>query len=180
MPDGVGSVNGNRLGFAKQQEPQSGVNLGRGENHASNGRMPNIGRAGMKCRKVLDLIAQIGASVNKKPMLLIGAYRQLSLRTGLGLNRSLAQLPAVLTGAVPLRKSSPSRRTKDFYVHPWFWLDFRIAVAGDFATQAHFFKRGCSPFHDVFSFSSIVCEGDSLRHNRDGVVRDYEIRWNPS
>ena len=145
-PHRVGGINSDRLQFAHQQQTENLVKIAGSQYNALNGRIAQA--AGMQLRCRFNLRAQVGRSVQQKPMLIVGGNGNLDLRPGYGVQQTSALTAAVEASTIPLWKAATGRRTQNFNAH--CWLDFRRRVAVDFASHADHFKGRRFPLHDRF------------------------------
>ena len=70
-------------------------------------------RVRMKWRESFNLIAEIRACIYQEPIGLVCRDGKLSLAPRRASKPPVTQPPAIQTGAIPLRKSSPGGRTKN-------------------------------------------------------------------
>jgi hypothetical protein len=107
----------------------------------------------MKFRRCFNLAAQVWRGVEQYPANAIQTDGNLQLKSWCRTYPSGAYPRAITASAIPLGKSSASRRAEQFDDHRELCrLKFRSRVAVDFAAKADFFKIGPNPFHRFTSF----------------------------
>lgn len=128
----------------------------------------------MKLGGGLDLEGEIGRGASKEPLGTVGAQCELRLGARLAgkilLGLIMANRHAIPTAAIPLRESTPGRRTEDAEVHQE-GLELRAYVGVDLAAQNYFFKNRSGPRHLVDPGIKILLVAPQKR--RGGVARSY-------
>jgi hypothetical protein len=108
-------VDVNRFKLPQKEKSEYLIQVASGEHHPGNGgvaervltrcRFCRLG-PGLQLRRTFDLSAKIGRSIQQKPVLIVAADCDLTLRAGASIQRPLAYSLAVATGTIPLRKSA--------------------------------------------------------------------------
>src|SRR5215212_5300606 len=117
-------------GLSQQQQTEGVIELGVGEQHGLQRRVPDP--AWVQGREGLDLSANVGGSVEQEPSPVVGAHRDRRLGARTAGPRAVAQGPTLRATAVPLRK--PSSRCRSEHTHP-HTLPQSFSLAGNAPRQ---------------------------------------------
>jgi hypothetical protein len=95
------------LKFAQREKTKYLVEVGAGQNYASNGRMAET--TGVQERLSFNLEADIRRGIQQEPRFRVFANSDLQLRPRLAGKRAIAYAPAIGAGAIPLRETAARR-----------------------------------------------------------------------
>src|SRR5215212_10096356 len=101
-------------GLSQQQQTEGVIELGVGEQHGLQRRVPDP--AWVQGREGLDLSANVGGSVEQEPSPVVGSHRDRRLGARTAGPRAVAHSPTLRATAVPLRE--PSSRCRSEHTHP--------------------------------------------------------------
>jgi len=109
-------MNAQRLKFTQQKKSEDMIDIGVSKRNAANRRIPHS-LSRMQFRRGFDLRAQVRRRAQQKPRKAVLANRNLRLAARFSAKCPRPHSAAICAGAIPLRKRTSGRRSKNLYLH---------------------------------------------------------------
>jgi hypothetical protein len=156
--NGGSGMNAERGAFPQKGQAEDVIKVGVGQENVPQRAVAPVSGGGMKGGKGLDLGAEIGGSIDEKPMPVISAEGD----GGLGARGDLASagVPAIGTGAIPLRQATAGGGAEKTNANGSLSGSLtRRGVRRAFEEEGYFFQNRLFPHLDAGGFG----HADTLR-----------------